>query len=99
MINSPYISCKVTRKKKSAVNKWETLTIGKIRSKSIKSSGSKACKTPLKLLTVKGKEVAWQKVTNKMVATECYWKFNTEVAISEFFEKLCHLIIDKKVKE
>ena len=27
------------------------------------------------------------------------WKFNTEVAISELFEKLCHLIIDQKVKE
>ena len=25
--------------------------------------------------------------------------FNTEVAISEFFKKLCHLIIDQKVKE
>ena len=30
------ISCKVTRKKKSAVNKWVTLTIGKIIKKSIK---------------------------------------------------------------
>ena len=28
-----------------------------------------------------------------------YWKFNMEVAISEFFEKLCHLIIDQKAKE
>ena len=34
-----------------------------------------------------------------MVATQCYWKFNTEGAISEFFEKLCHLIIDQKIKE
>ena len=40
-----------------------------------------------------------------MVATKCYWKFNTEVATSEFFEKLiidsryCHLIIDQKIKE
>ena len=34
-----------------------------------KSSGSKACKTPLKFLTVEGKEVALQKVANKMVAT------------------------------
>ena len=68
-INWIYISCKVTRKKKSAVNKWVTLTIGKMKRKSIKSSGSKACKTPLKFLTVKGKEVALQKVANKMVAT------------------------------
>ena len=30
---------------------------------------SKACKTPLKFLTVKGKEVALQKVANKMFAT------------------------------
>ena len=29
-----------------------------------------------------------------LVAALCYWKFNTEVAISEFFEKLCRLIID-----
>ena len=29
----------------------------------------------------------------------CYWKFSTEVAISEFFEKLCHLMIDHKAKE
>ena len=26
-----------------------------------------------------------------------YWKFN--IAISDFFEKLCHLIIDQKAKE
>ena len=36
------------------------------------------------------------RVTNKMIVTWCYWKFNTEVAISEFFEKLCHLIIDQR---
>ena len=29
----------------------------------------------------------------------CYLKFNTEVAISGFFEKLCQLIIDRKAKE
>ena len=29
----------------------------------------------------------------------CYWMFNTEVAISEFFEKLCYLIIDQKAKD
>ena len=34
-----------------------------------------------------------------MIATLCYWKFNTEAAISEFFEKLCHLIIDQEVKK
>ena len=28
----------------------------------------------------------------------CYWKFNTEVTISKLFEKLCHLIIDQKVR-
>ena len=28
-----------------------------------------------------------------------YWKFNTEVAISEFFEKLFHLITNQKAKE
>ena len=28
-----------------------------------------------------------------------YWKFNTEVAISEFFENLFHLIINQKAKE
>ena len=43
-------------------------------------------------------EVVLQKVASKMVATQCYWKFNTEVIISEFFEKLCHLIIDQKGK-
>ena len=43
--------------------------IGKIIRKSIKNSGRKACKTPLKFLTVKGKEVGLQKVANKMVAT------------------------------
>ena len=68
LVNWLYISCKVTRKKKSAVNKWVTLTIGKIIGKSMKSSGSKVCKTPLKFLTLKGKEVALQKVANKMVA-------------------------------
>ena len=31
-----YISCKVIRKKKAAANKWLTLTIGKIKRKSIK---------------------------------------------------------------
>ena len=39
------------------------------------------------------------RVANKMIATKCYWKFDTEVVISEFLEKLCHLIIDQKVKE
>ena len=29
-----------------------------------------------------------------MVATSCFWKFSTEVAISEFFEKVCPLIIE-----
>ena len=29
----------------------------------------------------------------------CYWMFNMEVTIFEFFEKLCHLIIDQKAKE
>ena len=51
-------------KKKSAVNKWVTLTIGKIIRKSMKRLASKACKTPLK-----GKEAALQKVAKKMVAT------------------------------
>ena len=61
---------KVTRKKKSAVNKWVTLTIGKMIRKSVKkNSGSKAWKTPLKFLTVKGKKVVLQKVANKVVAT------------------------------
>ena len=36
LVNWLYISCKVTRKKKSAVNKWVTLMIGKIIRKSIK---------------------------------------------------------------
>ena len=58
------ISCKVKRNKKSAVNKWVTLTIGKIIRKSMKRLASKACKTPLK-----GKEAALQKVAKKMVAT------------------------------
>ena len=34
-----------------------------------------------------------------MIATWRYWNFNTEVAISDFFEKLYHLIIDQKAKE
>ena len=34
------------------------------------------------------KEVVLQKVANRVVATQCYRKFNIEVAISEFFEKL-----------
>ena len=29
----------------------------------------------------------------------CYLKLNTEVVISEIFEKLCQLIIDRKAKE
>ena len=45
------------------------------------------------------KKFALQKVSKKMVATECYRKFNTEAAISEFFEKLCHLIIEQRIKE
>ena len=45
-----------------------------------------------------GKEVVLQKVANRVVATYCYWKFNTEVAISEFFEKLCQLISTKGKK-
>ena len=35
-----------------------------------------------------GKEVVLQKVANRVAASQCYWKFNTEVAISELFEKL-----------
>ena len=65
------------------------LMIGKIIRKSIK-----------KFITrFLGKEVVLQKVANRVVATLCYWKFNTEVAITEIFEKLCHLIIDQKVKK
>ena len=63
--------------------------IGKIIRKSIKEF----------ITDFLGKEVILQKVANRVVATQCYWKFNTEVAISGFFEKLCHLIIDQKVKE
>ena len=36
-VNWVYISCKVTRKKTSAVNKWVSLMIGKIIRKSIKN--------------------------------------------------------------
>ena len=63
----------MTRKKKSAVNKWVTLMIGKIIRKSIKEF----------ITDFLGKEVILQKVANRVVATQCYWKFNTEVAISE----------------
>ena len=49
----------MARKKKSAVNKWVTLTIGKIIRKSIKSS----------LHELLGKKVVLQKVANKMVTT------------------------------
>ena len=58
--------------KKSTVNTWVSLTIGKIIRKSIKKFISQTF----------GKEVVLQKVANMMVATKCYWKFNTEVAIS-----------------
>ena len=63
----------MARKKKSAVNKWVTLMIGKIIRKSIKEF----------ITDFLGKEVILQKVANRVVATQCYWKFNTEVAISE----------------
>ena len=54
-----YISCKVIRKKKAAENKWLTLTIGKIKRKSIK-----------KFITwTFGKISCFTKVANKMVAT------------------------------
>ena len=43
-VNWLCISCKVTRKKKSVVNKWATLTIGKITGKSMKSSITKSSK-------------------------------------------------------
>ena len=49
----------MTRKKKSAVNKLVTLTIGKIIRKYIKSS----------LHELSGKKVVLQKVANNMVAT------------------------------
>ena len=86
LVNWLYILCKVIRKKKSAVNKWVTLMIGKIIRKSIKKFitwlfGKRSC------------------VTKSSKQGGCYyWKFSTEIAISEFFEKLCHLIIDQKVK-
>ena len=47
--------------------------IGKIIRKSIKEF----------ITDFLGKEVILQKVANRVVATQCYWKFNTEVAISE----------------
>ena len=59
MVNWLYISCKVTIKEKSAVNKWVTLTIGKIKRKYIKSSFDE----------VLWEEVVLQKVANNMVAT------------------------------
>ena len=41
-------------------------------------------KSTKKLITdFLGKEVILQKVANRVVATQCYWKFDTEVAISE----------------
>ena len=81
--------CKVARKKKSAVNKWVTLTIGKIIRKSIKkfitwTFGKKSC------FTKSSKQDGYYLVLLKV---------QYRIAISEFFKKLCHLIIDQKVKE
>ena len=36
--------------------------------------------------------------TPLVAASVLYWKFNTEVVSSEFFEEICHLIIDQKAK-
>ena len=78
----------MTRKKNSTVNKWVTITIGKIIRESIKKFISRTF----------GKRSCFTKSSKQDGCYLVLLKVQYTIAISEFIEKLCHLIIAQKAK-